>query len=233
MPILIPLVAAAGTAAAGYAAVTAGAYIVGGMMIAGAAMTAIGAISGNSKLTKYGSLLSLAGGLTGLATGAWETAGAEIAKEAAAPAAPAASGVEAAAPVAATGEATGAIAKEGIVATAAEAAPATPPYGGVGTPGAGAGTDAVANVSLPPPAASNWMDTIGSKVTKVGEWMEKNKVATNVGSGILQGAMKGVAEQDAMKERIRQEEEFLARRRAQLNASVTGLKMPSFVPPIK
>jgi hypothetical protein len=81
MPAAIPLIAAAGTAAAGVAAVTAGSAIIGGMMIAGAAMTAVGTLTGNKNLTKWGGLVSLAGGVSGLATGAWETAAGSLAQE--------------------------------------------------------------------------------------------------------------------------------------------------------
>ena len=79
----IPLLAAYGAVTAGMAAAAAGSMIVGGMMVAGGMMTAIGAINGDKQLSKYGGLLSLAGGIGGMATGAWETAANEVAQEAA------------------------------------------------------------------------------------------------------------------------------------------------------
>ena len=70
MPMAIPLLAAAGTAFAGMAA----GGLIGGVMIAGAAMTAVGALTGNKNLMKWGGVLGLAGGVAGFATGAWSTA---------------------------------------------------------------------------------------------------------------------------------------------------------------
>lgn len=80
MPMLIPLIAAGAEIWAGAAAVaaaeTAGAAVIGGMMVAGGALTVVGTLTGNQNLTKYGSLLGLAGGVAGLANGAWaSTAG--------------------------------------------------------------------------------------------------------------------------------------------------------------
>lgn len=81
MPMAIPLLAAYGAVTAGMAAAAAGSMIVGGMMVAGGMMTAIGAINGDKQLSKYGGLLSLAGGIAGMASGAWETAAQNIAEE--------------------------------------------------------------------------------------------------------------------------------------------------------
>ena len=61
MPMAIPLLAAAGTAWAG--AMAGG--LIGGVMIAGGAMTAIGALTGNKNLMKWGGVLGLAGGVAG------------------------------------------------------------------------------------------------------------------------------------------------------------------------
>jgi hypothetical protein len=76
---LLPLVAAGASIAAG---VTAGG-IVGGLMIAGGAMSGIGAITGNKSLSRFGAVLGLAGGVAGLATGAWTSAASTISEEAA------------------------------------------------------------------------------------------------------------------------------------------------------
>ena len=81
MPMAIPLLAAYGAVTAGMAAAAAGSMIVGGMMVAGGMMTAIGAINGDKQLSKYGGLLSLAGGIGGMATGAWDAAAQNIAEE--------------------------------------------------------------------------------------------------------------------------------------------------------
>lgn len=82
----IPLLGAyasvsAGMALAGAVGATMGSMVVGGMMVAGGMMTAVGAISGDKNLSKYGGLLSLAGGVSGIMSGAWESAAQNIAQE--------------------------------------------------------------------------------------------------------------------------------------------------------
>ena len=71
MPQAIPLIMAAGSVSAGVtamaAATTLTGSILGGMMIAGGALVGIGAITGSAKLQKWGGILSLAGGVAGLA----------------------------------------------------------------------------------------------------------------------------------------------------------------------
>ena len=88
MPMALPLLAAAGTAMAGYAAATAvgatlASQVIGGVMIAGAAMTAVGAVTGNQRLMQIGGIASLAGGVAGLASGAWEATASTPAEQAA------------------------------------------------------------------------------------------------------------------------------------------------------
>ena len=92
MPPAIALIAAAGSIGAGMAAVGGtmagfaaagiGAQLVAGAMIAGGVMTGLGAITGNTKLQKWGGVLSLAGGVAGMASGAWSSAAGSIAGEA-------------------------------------------------------------------------------------------------------------------------------------------------------
>lgn len=78
MPMAIPLLAAAGSVAAG---ITAGG-VIGGMMIAGGVMSGVGALTGNKNLSKFGGLLSLAGGVGGLATGAFSATANTVAQAA-------------------------------------------------------------------------------------------------------------------------------------------------------
>ena len=82
MPPVIGIVAAVGSVAAGASALAAGSLLVGGAMIAGGVMTGLGVLTGSQKLQKYGGLLSLAGGIGGLATNAWEKAAETVAKDA-------------------------------------------------------------------------------------------------------------------------------------------------------
>mgnify|MGYP001225191111 FL=1 len=79
MPMAIPLIAAAGSVAAGIGA----GGLIGGMMIAGGAMTGIGALTGSKKLMQFGGILSLAGGIGGMATGAWSSTANTVAGDAA------------------------------------------------------------------------------------------------------------------------------------------------------
>jgi hypothetical protein len=53
-------------------------------MVAGGAMTIIGTVTGNQKLAKIGGLVSLAGGIGGLASGAWEKLSSDLASSSAA-----------------------------------------------------------------------------------------------------------------------------------------------------
>ena len=75
MPAALPLLAGVGEAAAGYtaavAATTTMGEVIGGAMMAGGALSAIGGLTGNKSLSNIGSVLGLAGGAAGLATGAW------------------------------------------------------------------------------------------------------------------------------------------------------------------
>lgn len=88
MPVAIPLIAAYATASAGVAMATAvgasmAAMVCGGLMVAGGALTAIGAVSGNKQCSKWGGILSLAGGVGALATGAANATASTVADQAA------------------------------------------------------------------------------------------------------------------------------------------------------
>ena len=79
MPAALALVGAAASVSAGVAA----GGIIGGVMIAGGVMTGLGAITGNKKLQKWGGILSIAGGVAGLASEAWSSAAGSIAEQSA------------------------------------------------------------------------------------------------------------------------------------------------------
>ena len=147
MPMAIPLIGAGLSVAGGIAALEAGYLVVGGMMIAGGAMSAIGALSGDKSLSKWGGLLSLAGGATGLATGAWETAAKTAAQN---------SATQTLGQTASQTPVVEGVANEAASAATEGLSTSAPAYSGVGTPGAGAGTDTLGT------AATN---TLGSSVT--------------------------------------------------------------------
>lgn len=83
MPVLIPVVAAAASIGAGVAAMGAATTLLGtiaaGAMIAGGALSLAGAVTGNQKLSKWGSIIGIAGGIGALANGAINAVGTELA----------------------------------------------------------------------------------------------------------------------------------------------------------
>lgn len=257
MPAAIPLLAAGASIFAGVTAVTAagatiGSMVAGGLMIAGGALTAIGAVTKNQKLMKIGGLVSLAGGIGGMMSGAWgslvseaATAPMAAASDAVAdatlpsmlaPAAEAGAVVPGAAPVASeaaagiTGAADSAaapMAAQELAATqAAQPAPAAQMTQDAfraqelaNTNSAFGGVRPVASVSTP----GDWSSTLG----KVTDWMERNKALTQMGGGIVQGAMRSYSEQAAVDAQLREQ----ARRRAEYSAGIVGLQMPTYVAP--
>lgn len=73
---MIPVFVAVGTAAGASAAAAA---VVGGLIVSGTAMSIVGAVTGNKDLSRFGAVLSLAGGIGGLASGAWGSAASSVA----------------------------------------------------------------------------------------------------------------------------------------------------------
>lgn len=75
--------AAVGGTMAGFAAAGIGTQLIAGAMIGGGVLSGIGALTGNRKLQKWGGVLSLAGGVAGLATGAWSSTASSVAEQSA------------------------------------------------------------------------------------------------------------------------------------------------------
>ena len=87
---IIPLIAAYGAVTAGTvamgAAVAAGSLagsVLAGMMIAGGALTAVGALTGNKSMSRFGMVLGLVGGIGALANGAFEASAEQVARQSA------------------------------------------------------------------------------------------------------------------------------------------------------
>lgn len=181
MPMVIPMVAAFAAGAAGVAAVATATTVLGTIAayatIAGAVMTGVGALTGSKDLMKIGAVLSIGGGLTGLAAGAGEAAagagasdyvnGADLASDAAAKgtqAATVAAAPEAVAPTTSVDYVNGAdMASDAATAPQAGAVPTMQPTSlaakaadtGAKTPmldGSGAGST---GIKLPDPSAVN------------------------------------------------------------------------------
>jgi hypothetical protein len=289
MPMAIPLIAAAATASAGVAAFAAATTMVGmitaGMMVAGAAMTAIGTLTGNKNLTKWGGIVSLAGGVGNILSGAASSTASAVGEAstgATDAASNASSGLSGSSTTGATGGAESAltgteavtpvVGGEQAAAVAGEAA--TPALAGEGqgliagqmtTPAGAAelatpavdttitgaaeaaapvqGADAVAAANPTPvnaptraeellagytertPTALESLQNMGSKAA---QFAKGNKELVQAGAGLVQGAMQQKAQGDMLDERMRLEEEAVARQRARLNASVMGLRMPTY-----
>lgn len=281
------------TAAAGVAAGS----LIGGIMIAGAAFSAVGAITGNKKLSRIGGVLSLAGGIAGAVSGAWSTAAGEVAGEAATEGVGAAvgdvaqdvaleqAGAEVGSTVAgdlanAAGDAANTAAggvSSGLDAATAATSTLDPSIlaqgnvagleGGV-APNAGSGLlgqttpiqDAVSNLApsgvvgdtAGQAAASSIQPTSVAQVPTAGgaavppvpaaepsaiqsalKWVQEpgNARLVQAGSGLLSSGMKAYGQQEAIKTQIKLQEEALQRSRDRLNASVKGLRVPTYKAP--
>ena len=68
---------------AGFAAASLGTQLIAGAMIGGGVLAGLGAVTGNKKLQKWGGILSIAGGVAGLASEAWSSAAGSIAEQSA------------------------------------------------------------------------------------------------------------------------------------------------------
>lgn len=255
MPAAIPLIAAAGTAVAAASATSA---IVAGVLYAGAAMTAVGAITGNKTLSKWGGLVSLAGGIGGLATGAWETAAGNLAQETAKEGAIAFEHGAGAYTGEAAASASGSFGNTMSAVTQANAGLESLPAGVSPSAslmpsqqaGAAASTvaptpGAISAYSTPqgitaavnnPAVAANGggllssMGSVGDTLKSGMDWAEKNPRLAQAGAGILSGAMGAIGQQEAIKTQIKLQEDAQARSRQRLNDSVKGLTVPVYVP---
>jgi len=69
---------------------------------------------------------------------------------------------------------------------------------------------------------------VGDAVSGATDWMGRNKQATNLIGGMINGAAKSYGDQSLLKEKYKLDEQASARQRARLNASVQGLKMPVY-----
>ncbi len=238
--------AAVGGTMAGFMAAGIGTQLVAGAMIGGGVLSGIGAITGNKKLQKWGGILSIAGGIGGLASGAWSTVaneaasagfgGAEYGMAEAAAGATGSGGMLNAASLGTTDLGIGAAsAGQGGVMQAPMtpgingAAPAIAPPPTMTAP-AGVGGQASAvgqTVSKVADAGSSMLSSIGDKVKPAFEWMEKNPRITQAGAGLLTSGLSGYAQQQALQDQMRMQEEAQARARQRMSDS-QYVKMPVY-----
>ncbi len=267
MPPAIGLLAAAGSVSAGMAAVGGtmagfaaaglGTQLIAGAMIAGGVMTGLGVITGNKKLMKWGGVLSLAGGIGGLASGAWSSTASSVAEGAARESFRAAElGAQSATDamggvVGGIGDAAGGLAQANMGITDIGVGAAGAGTGSVPmTPGINPNAPALPTVSTPTvsmPSGVNLgsqggvmqtaakaaesggiLSSVGDKVKPAFEWMEKNPRITQAGAGLLTAGLSGYAQQEALKDQMRMQDEAQARARKRLSDSVQGVKVPVY-----
>lgn len=245
--------AAVGGTMAGFLGAGLGTQLVAGAMIAGGVMTGVGVLTGNKKLQKWGGVLSLAGGIGGLATGAWSSTASSVAEGAARESFRAAElGAQSAAE--ALGGAAGGLADAagglmqanagsdlGMLNSMSGAQPAPM------AAGAGAGAPSVTAPSVSMPSGVNlgsqggvmqtmtkaadgggMLSSIGDKVKPAFDWMEKNQRITQAGTGLLTAGLSGYAQQEQMKEQMRLQDEAQARARQRMSDSVQGVRVPVY-----
>lgn len=245
--------AAVGGTMAGFLGAGLGTQLVAGAMIAGGVMTGVGILTTNKKLQKWGGILSLAGGIGGMATGAWSSTASSVAEGAARESFRAAElGAQSAAD--ALGGAAGGLADAasglvqanagsdlGMLNSMTGAQPA--PMAG----GGGAGTPSVAAPSVSMPSGVNLgsqggvmqtmtkaadgggiLSGLGDKVKPAFDWMEKNPRITQAGTGLLTAGLSGYAQQEALKDQMRMQDEAQARARQRMSDSVQGVRVPVY-----
>ncbi len=253
MPAAVALVGAAASVSAGVAA----GGIIGGVMIAGGVMTGLGAVTGNKKLMKFGGILGLAGGVAGLASGAWSASAGTVAEQAARESFRAAElGAQSAAE--ALGGAAGGIADAAGSLVQANAGALGTTDIGIGAASAGGitptpMTPGIAGPTIPGPTSpsipssvnltnaggtmqtaakaaesGSMLSSIGDKVKPAFDWMEKNPRITQAGAGLLTAGLSGIAQQEALKEQMRQQDEQQARARKRLSDSVAAVEVPVY-----
>lgn len=254
--------AAVGGTMAGFAAAGIGTQLIAGAMIGGGVLSGIGALTGNAKLQKWGGVLSLAGGVAGLATGAWSSTASSVAEQSARESFRAAElGAQSAAD--ALGGAAGGLADAagglmqanagsdlGMLNSMTGAQPAPMAAGA----GAGAGAPSVTAPSVSMPSGVNLgsqggvmqtmtkaadgggmlsslggtLSSVGDKVKPAFDWMEKNPRITQAGTGLLTAGLSGYAQQQAVKDQMRLQEEAQARARQRMSDSVQGVNVPVY-----
>ena len=215
-------------------------------MIAGGAMSAIGTLTGNKKLSQFGAVLGLAGGVAGLASGAWASAADGIATEAAKEGAIAFE--HGAGAVTEAGSASGGMLQSagalGQANAGAIAGGATPMASAAATGGAPMFTAPAATAPAIPvngPAgvaagggtAPSMLSSIGDKLSGAVDWAKQGNNARLVqaGSGILSAGLGAYGQQEAAKEQIKAQEDAQARARQRLNDSITPLRVPTYRKP--
>ena len=72
------------------------------------------------------------------------------------------------------------------------------------------------------------LSSIGDKVKPAFDWMEKNPRITQAGTGLLTAGLNGYAQQEALKDQMRMQDEAQARARQRMSDSVQGVRVPVY-----
>jgi hypothetical protein len=250
MPAAIPIAAAAfgvgsGIAALG-AATTIGGTLLAGATIVGSALTGIGALTGNQRLTKVGALVGAVGGIgtaltrataAGAAADAAKATAANNVADAIAAKSPAAQALtEGASSAAAPGllEAAGgsplssALEQANPFLTGGESL-AAPSLSSALADGGILGNSAL--TATPAAAApSGILDRVAGFGQGVSDFIKSNPEAAKLYGGVIQGAMKPYLERQALKDRMAVEKKYEEWARQKYSDSVRNLVIPSPVP---
>lgn len=248
MPMAIPLIAAAGTVAAGISA----GGLIGGLMIAGGAMTGIGALTGSKKLMQFGGILSLAGGIGGLATGAWSSTANTVAGDAATAGfggseygmAQNLAGRLGEGGAAASGASGLSSLPDSVVQANNAFSGAAKPLENFGGMNAGGATVAAPTITDPAsitrgltapaaaapsiPAPSGMLSSLKSSLGTAMDWAKANPRLAQAGAGLLSAGLGAYGQQEAIKTQIKLQEDAAGRARDRLNASVSGVRVPVY-----
>lgn len=245
--------AAVGGTMAGFLGAGLGTQLIAGAMIGGGVLSGIGVLTGNRKLQKWGGILSLAGGVAGLASGAWTSTASSVAEGAARESFRAAElgaqGLAETAGAAAGGlgeaasgmlQANMGVSDIGIGGASAGGVTVTPMTPGINP--MAPGMPAVTGPSIPQSVnlgsqggtmqtaaqQPGMLSSITDKVKPAFDWMEKNPRVTQAGAGLLTAGLSGIAQSEAMKDQMRLQDEAQARARKRLSDSVQGVTVPVY-----
>jgi hypothetical protein len=72
------------------------------------------------------------------------------------------------------------------------------------------------------------LSNMSDKLKPAFDWMEKNPRITQAGAGLLQSGLSGYAQQQALQEQMRMQEEAQARARRRMSDSVQGVTVPVY-----
>lgn len=231
-PISAGLIALGTAAGAG-----AGAALMTGLMVAGTAISVVGTVTGSKKLSRFGALVSLAGGI-GAGYQALTAAASNVAESSAATAALSQTPVAGEAAVASGvsgGEAVARGLEEAVPGLVNQAAGAAPAVAEAAAPAAAETASSgmqsafrTAEITAQNASASPVADALATASKHVGSFLKNNKELVQLGAGAINGAMNRSAAAEGREAEWAREDQ----RRADYNAGIqSGSSVPFRVQP--